>query len=180
MEMNMERCSWLKSVFIFLFLALCTLALSACGGPAATATIYLPPSPVNAPLPITPTPTDLILPFPTSTPTCSDNLKYLEDITIPDGTIVSPGSALDKQWRVQNNGTCNWDGRYRVRLISGEAMGAASEQALYPARPGMEAIVRILFTAPLEAGAYFSEWQAYDPQGEAFGETFFIKVTVQP
>jgi hypothetical protein len=100
-------------------------------------------------------------------------------VTIPDYTVVAPGSSLDKQWLVQNSDSCNWDSRYRLRLISGDPLGASTEQALYPARAGMQATLRILFTAPLEGGEYVSEWQAYNPQGQAFGETVFIKIIVE-
>ena len=47
--------------------------------------------------------------LPTATPTCSDWLTFVEDLTIPDGTSVIPGSVLDKRWQVENSGTCNWD-----------------------------------------------------------------------
>jgi hypothetical protein len=80
---------------------------------------------------------------------------------------------------VQNNGDCNWDTRYRLRLISGVALGASTEQALYPARAGTQAKLRILFSAPQEAGDYISEWQAFDANGIPFGESFFIKIEVQ-
>ena len=92
---------------------------------------------------------------------------------------MAPGKLLDKQWLVQNNGDCNWDARYRLRLISGDALGASPEQALYPARAGSQANLRILFTAPQEAGDYVSEWQAFDANGIPFGESFFIKIVVQ-
>jgi len=100
-------------------------------------------------------------------------------VTIPDGTVVAPGSILDKQWLVQNSGDCNWDTHYRLRFISGDALGAATEQALYPARAGTQATLRILFTAPQETGAYISEWQAFNTNGISFGESFFIKIEVQ-
>jgi len=86
---------------------------------------------------------------------------------------------MDKQWLVLNAGSCNWDSRYRLRLINGDAMRASLEQALFPARAGMQATLRMEFTAPLEPGKYFSEWQAFDARGIAFGESFFIKVIVQ-
>ncbi len=126
-------------------------------------------------VPVTQPPTQ---PPPTATPICTDNLLFIDDLTLPDGTVVTPGSSLDKRWLVQNNGNCNWDSRYRLRLIAGNALGAASEQALYPARAGMQATVRILFTAPLEPGEYLSEWQAFDANGIPFGQSFFIKFTV--
>jgi hypothetical protein len=109
-----------------------------------------------------------------------DNLIYLQDLTIPDDSSVLPGSMLDKQWLVENNGTCNWDRYYRLRLIAGPDLGAPSEQALYPARSGSQAVIRILFTAPAESGTYRSAWQAYDPQGKTFGDLIFIQIVVSP
>ena len=92
---------------------------------------------------------------------------------------MAPGSSLDKQWLVQNNGTCNWDARYRLRLVSGDPLGAATEMALFPARAGTQATLRILFTAPQPDGEYVSEWQAFDASGVPFGESFVIKIVVQ-
>jgi hypothetical protein len=122
---------------------------------------------------------DLKRPEVAPTPTCVPNLAFLEDLTVPDGSQATPGSTLDKRWRVENNGTCNWDENYRLKLIAGPEMGAEPEQALYPARSGAQAVLRIIFTAPEEPGPYRSAWQAYDPGGEPFGDPFFIEVIVQ-
>lgn len=114
----------------------------------------------------------------TSTPPCTDNLDFLEDLTIPDGTVVSPGVSIDKQWLVQNSGSCNWDARYRLKFVGGDALGAATEQALYPARAGMQVIIRIQFTAPAEPRTYKTAWQAFGPQGEPFGDAIFMEIVV--
>ena len=116
----------------------------------------------------------------TVAPDCYNGLSYLEDLTIPDATSVAPGALLDKRWRVKNSGTCNWDERYRLKEIAGPDMGAPAEQSLIPARSQSEAIIRIQFTAPSEAGSYRSAWQAYDPNDRPFGDAFFIDVEVQP
>lgn len=157
-------------------LALAFFGLTACGPANPTADLYRPPTPVNAPLA-----TEQAASYFNATPAppCSGNLYFLEDLTVPDGTLVTPGEVIDKQWQVENNGTCNWDERYRLRLIAGPAMGAPAEQALFPARSGAQAVIRILFTAPAEAGEYLSEWQAYAPDGTPFGEMFFIKIIVE-
>ena len=132
--------------------------------------------------PVTPlvfeTPTFIIPPLASPTP-CTNNLTYLQDLTIPDNTEVSPGSQVDKQWLVQNTGNCNWNSSYRLKWISGDALGATIDQALYPARAGTQATIRIVFTAPSSAGSYESEWQAYDSNGNAFGDSFFIRIVVQ-
>ncbi len=110
---------------------------------------------------------------------CEDSLIFLQDVTIPDGTVVVPESTMDKRWEVENSGNCNWDENYRVRLIAGPEMGAQKEQALYPARSGTQATIRILFKAPTEPGTYRSAWQAFNPQGEPFGDPFFIEIVVE-
>ena len=147
-------------------------------------TPFKPPSAGNStPVVIfasTPTPfQDAGLLLPAAGPECSDGLTFLNDLTIPDGTIVQPGEHLDKRWQVENSGDCNWMSDYRLRLVSGPAMEVPVEQALYPARGGVQAELRMVFTAPEEAGLYRSAWQAYNSQGEAFGDPFFIEVVVQ-
>ncbi len=175
-------------VRLAVILLLSLLALTACGGQGARATstadIYRPPAPaVSTPQPEHPTPDtesgipgegERLIP----TPACSNSLWFLEDLTIPDGTLVTPGERLDKRWQVKNNGSCNWDSGYQVRLIAGPGMGVPVQQALYPALSGTEVVMRMIFTAPDEAGTYRSAWRAYDPQGEVFGDPFFIEVLV--
>ncbi|GAB4505861.1 MAG: hypothetical protein Fur0043_28620 [Anaerolineales bacterium] len=115
---------------------------------------------------------------PTPTPPCANDLDFLDDLTIPDGTVVSPGVSIDKQWLVQNSGSCNWDARYRLKFAGGDPLGATTEQALYPARAGMQVTLRISFTAPTTPGTYKTAWQAFDPQGEAFGDAIFMEIVV--
>lgn len=109
---------------------------------------------------------------------CDNNLRFVGDVTIPDGTQVMMGELLDKRWKVENSGTCNWDKDYRLKLVAGSSLSATSEQALYPTRIKNEAIIRLAFIAPDTPGVYRSAWQAYSPQGEAFGDPFFIEIVV--
>ena len=110
---------------------------------------------------------------------CEDNLTFISDVTIPDGTIVVAGSTLDKQWEIENSGTCNWDARYKIRLISGPEMGASTEQSLAPARSGSRTIIRVTFTAPNPPGSYQSVWQAYNVENLPFGDQFYIDIVVE-
>jgi hypothetical protein len=116
---------------------------------------------------------------PTPLPICQDNWTYISDLTIPDGSVVPPGAVLDKRWRVENSGTCNWDERYRLKLSGGSELGAPVEMALYPARSHSQAVIRIELTAPSTPGAYRSSWQAYNPDGTSFGDPIFIDIIVQ-
>ena len=159
---------------------------SAACAPKSTPTIFIPPTQPVQLIPITPTSTSSAvtsvptIALPTPTPPCTNVLTYNKDLTIPDDTAVAPAHSIDKQWLVTNSGTCNWDSRYRLKLINGDAMGTTSEEALYPARAGSQATLRILFTAPSTAGTYRSAWQAFGPGGEAFGDAIYIQINVQP
>ncbi len=117
---------------------------------------------------------------PTRQTGCSNLLAYINDLTIPDGTIFAPGDVVDKRWVVENQGTCNWTFLYTLRLTGGEPMGANTEQSLVPALAGSQAVIRIQFTAPSEQGKYRSAWQAYTPEGIPFGDPIFVVIEVLP
>jgi len=162
-------------------LLIAILLLAACnGGDQDTPTAAVYRAPTQA---VTPTPLPVVSPNagearPTPKPACTNALWFFQDVTIPDGTEVTPGERLDKRWLVKNAGTCNWDGRYQVRLVAGPNMGIPQTQTLYPARAGTEVTLRMTFIAPSEAGTYRSAWQAYDPEGQPFGDPFFIEIVV--
>ena len=155
--------------------------------PQTTSTPFRPPTaiPPTQILPTTtPAPTSTTFPTFTPAPTeagpCTNNLTFVDDLTIDDNTTVPAGSSMDKQWLVTNSGTCDWDSTYHLKWIGGETFGAAGEQALFPARAGTQATLRILFTAPTVEGIYQSAWQAYGPDGNAFGDPIFITINVSP
>ncbi|HLF88119.1 MAG TPA: NBR1-Ig-like domain-containing protein [Anaerolineales bacterium] len=161
---------YLLTFLLFSFL------LSGCGNLFPTPPVFVPPTLAATSQAVqTPLPTSLPA---TPTPSCQNNLAYLDDLTLPDGTFVNPGESLDKRWQVENNGTCNWEEDYTLRVIAGPDMGATPEQPLYPARAGSEAVIRIIYIAPTESGIYRSAWQAFDPDGQPFGDPIFIEIIV--
>ncbi len=182
---DMKTFRFLPNFIAASVLLVSALTLAACA-PTSTPTIFIPPTQPEQLIAITPTSTSSIitnvptLALPTPTPPCTNILTYNKDLTIPDDTAVAPGQSIDKQWLVTNSGTCNWDARYRLKLINGDPLGAKSEEALYPARAGSQTTLRIIFTAPSAAGTYRSAWQALGPSGEAFGDPVYIQINVQP
>jgi hypothetical protein len=172
----------LKTLPAILFLPFLSLYLAGC---SAQPTPYRPPTMVIQPAqPVTtagiPAVTSQFVEtqLPISTPGCTNNLTFLEDLSLPDGTVVKPGALLDKRWLVENSGTCNWDKYYRLKFMSGAELSTPLDQALLPARSGSKATIRIIFTAPSDAGTYQSAWQAFNPQGEPFGDPVFIQLEV--
>ncbi|HLA08953.1 MAG TPA: NBR1-Ig-like domain-containing protein [Anaerolineales bacterium] len=174
---------WIPFLIVPLWLA------SACS-PASAPTPFIPPT---APAPlieptfiINPTQNVTVIqstPLPTILPTtnpedCVNSLTFIEDLTIPDNSFITYGATIDKQWRVENSGTCNWNLDYRLRHIGGGALGAPEEIALFPARAGSQAILQITFTAPFTDGEYESAWQTFDPFGLAFGDPIYMRIIV--
>lgn len=169
-------------ISILFFLSACT--------PAPTPTAFIAPTaqpPLIEPtLIIQPTRQVIVVtstPLATLAPTidpqnCVNDLNFISDVTVPDNSFVNFGATIDKQWLVENTGTCNWNSAYRIRHLGGAELGAPTEIMLYPARAGTEATIQIIFTAPFTDGVYESAWQAYDPNGDPFGDPIYIRVTV--
>ena len=170
------------------------LALASACSPISKPTPFIPPTalvplieptfimqPTQPPVvQTTPLPT-IALPTATTNPEdCVSNLSFLSDLTVFDGTNVTYGASIDKQWLVQNSGTCNWNAGYRLRYIGGAILGAGEELALYPAKSGTQAVIQITFTAPFTDGVYESAWQAFDPTGLTFGDTIYMSIVVVP
>jgi hypothetical protein len=184
----MKSQSRLNLLSSLLAILLAILLASACA-PTPTPTPFVPPKAATATQPLvqgntpvipTSTPLPIITATPSPIPPCTDGLAFVEDVTVPDGTVVSSGENVDKRWLVQNNGSCNWDSSYRLKHVGGAEMGATIEQALYPARAGAQATIRISFTAPNEPGTHTTAWQAYNPDGIAFGDAVFMEIVVRP
>jgi hypothetical protein len=162
--------TWIISLVICLFMAGCQRTTTKT--PVAG---FLPPTVV----PIPTATTVVVTAQPTPQVNCTDVLSYMEDITIPDGTIVKPGEQLDKRWQVRNNGTCDWTDKFTLHIIAGDSLGSPDSQALYPARAGSAAVIRMMLTAPQDTGSYRTAWQAYNPDGKPFGDPIYIEVVVK-
>lgn len=174
----------------FCLLGFAILILGAACAPPSKATPFRPPTSqapfIEPTLIISPTRAVVVVqssPLPTILPTvdsasCTNDLAFIEDLTIPDNSTVALGAPIDKQWLVANSGTCNWTVAYRLKHIGGAVLGAPEEIALYPARAGAQARIQILFSAPFSEGIYESAWQAHGPDGTAFGDPIYIRILV--
>jgi len=165
-RMNHTRVSWLAGLITLALLAACSPK------PQETGVFYaatLVPSLTPVTVAVTPTiPAD-----------CADDLNFIDDITLRDGSTVKAGSSLDKRWQVQNTGTCQWNEKYSLRRTSGSALGGNERAALPLVEPGNIGVIQILLTAPAEAGTYRTSWRAYNDRGLPFGDPVFIDIIVE-
>jgi hypothetical protein len=110
---------------------------------------------------------------------CSNDVEFIEDLTVPDGSVFPPGSSIDKRWSVRNRGSCNWTSNYRLVRLDQDVIQSPAEVALYPARAGALGIWQVDLIAPMEPGEYMARWQAREPSGEFFGQEVFVIIQVE-
>ena len=171
-----------KLCHLLLFTLALTLSLGACSStPASTPepTLAWTPLPTQAqPQPALPSGSSDSNNGVPSLANCTNDAEFVEDLTIPDLTVVAPGSELDKRWLVRNSGSCDWTAGYRLMNVGGEGFEGVDEIALFPARAGASAEVRVVLLAPQEPGEHISRWQARSPDGQPFGDEVFLYIIV--
>lgn len=114
-----------------------------------------------------------------------DAAEFVSDVTYPDGSNVSLGSAFTKTWRIQNVGTCTWTTAYSFVFVSGERFGAPAAISL-PGNvaPGQTIDLSVNLTAPNNNGRFRGDWKLRNASGVVFGvgssasSNFYVDVSV--
>lgn len=105
----------------------------------------------------------------TPNPNC-DRIKFVSDVTIPDGTSLNPGVAFTKTWRIKNAGTCTWTPGYSLVFQSGDQMSGPDSVSLpRKVAPGQTIDISVSLVAPGSAGTYRGAWQMRNANGRLFG-----------
>lgn len=195
---------------IMLFVSILTLALTACfstgfmamsllapvqrvpADPAVTLQAILTQNAQNAPtatpLPPTATPipaTNTPVPTATAVSYC-DWVSFVKDVSVPDGTVFSPGEPFAKTWRLKNRGTCTWTPDYTLVFTGGAGMSGPTAVRLpgYVA-PGQTVDLSVYLTAPSTPGRYTGYWTLRSPSGTLFGygdhadQAFYVDIKVR-
>ena len=113
---------------------------------------------------------------PAQPPPCAQ-LRWVADVTIPDGTPIAPGAQFVKTWKVKNNGTCAFSGTLSF-VGKGNQMGGASPVTLPKIDPGQQADISINLTAPAQVGDYQGTWQPRMSDGTLM-ENLVVQIKVQ-
>ena len=114
-----------------------------------------------------------------------DQIKFINDVTIPDDMELEPGEKFTKTWRLQNSGTCPWTIGYLLYFESGDSLGAPASMDLTSEviEPGDIIDVSVDLVAPFETGTYQGNWKLRNVKGEGFGigelsKPFWVKINV--
>ena len=100
---------------------------------------------------------------------CTNRARFVNDVTIPDGTLVDRGEWITKTWTLENYGTCPWSENYKV--VWNDA-NLENQQKLFDVgtalQPGEQAEISVSF--PVQGnGATHISFLLADTNGETFG-----------
>ncbi len=169
------------------------IALTQAAMPTATATETPTITPTATPAPTTasetrqPTLTMFSL-GPVGTSTSGDDLKMIEDVTIPDDTELYPGHEFKKTWKVQNTGATTWTKGYSLLWLDIEPYVGDEISTVVPkmvssviyeeVEPTEEFEIDILLTAPSGNGRYKIYFKLRNEKGEVFGDVLWCQIIV--
>lgn len=105
-------------------------------------------------------------------------VAFISDVTIPDGTEMSPNQSFTKIWKIRNSGVASWND-YNLVFVSGNQMEGAPFVSVPVTLPGATVEIRVSMVAPKEAGSHRGFWQMRTATGEFFGENVFILIQVK-
>jgi hypothetical protein len=118
---------------------------------------------------------------------CNYRATFLGDVTIPDNTLVAPGQAFRKTWRVRNDGTCAWGANapvHSITNVNNNPFGAPMMLDMLNVQPGGVVDLSIDMIAPNTPGLQRSEWMFMVNEGGlrgvgAQGETpLYVQISV--
>ena len=149
--------------------------------PAAASTHTMTPA-ATATHTTTPTSTSTRTPMPTSTliptPTCTYDMRFVADITIPDDMVVLPGEAFVKTWRILNAGGCPWPDGTSWIFARGSQMSGPSAVTVPATNPGQSVDVSVNLVAPGTPGTHTGFWTLRLPQGQTLSREYYVRIVV--
>ena len=125
--------------------------------------------------------TKTIVPTPTDQPDCTNLAEFIDDISIPDNTLLDQGESFTKTWRIRNAGTCTWNERYFLVFLKGDQLSAPGSTGLQETLPGKNIDVSVDMIVPMSDGSFMGVYQFQAPNGKRFSlkdGNLWIKITV--
>jgi hypothetical protein len=112
---------------------------------------------------------------------CYDNAAFVEDVSIPDNTLLDRGVRFDKTWRLRNISNYTWTTGYELVFVGGDQMGAPNAVPLpHEVPPGATVDITVPMTAPNAAGTFRGQWQLRSPVCNFFGPIVYVLIQVRP
>jgi hypothetical protein len=151
--------------------------------PTLTATPTLEPtetlSPTSSPTQVEATVEATPLPPAAGQPSVGDNAVYVQDVSIPDGSVISAGESFIKTWKIMNTGSTTWKTTYALVHVSDHLLGAEKSVPLtVEVPPNQNVDISVNMVAPNENGSYRGFWRMRNAEGQFFGDAIYVDIRV--
>lgn len=113
--------------------------------------------------------------------------RFVEDVTVPDGSRLEAGAEALKVWRLHNCGDRAWPGDASIVFVRGggdlrvevEQQQQGQVQPALPAAAAGDVVeVSLRIRAPPQPGHYYAAYSLADSAGALFGHKFWIDCEV--
>ena len=105
----------------------------------------------------------------------------IEDVTVPDNTVMTKGQQFTKTWRLLNNGKCDWSG-YTIAFFAGDRLGSPDAVPIQDTPAGKAVDVSVNLTAPSADGSYTGFYVLKNDKGETLPigieQSFWLKILI--
>ncbi|TBU25294.1 hypothetical protein BD311DRAFT_700421 [Dichomitus squalens] len=160
--------------------------------PSPESPISSPPSPVQdqvslppPTVPTSPVVAPIVSPFWDAIARLNPPLlaAFVSDSNIPVGQVFPPGAEFVKSWRMRNDGAVDWPETTELVFVAGDRMapytGAPTKFKIGTVKAGEEVeLVSGEMKAPEVPGKYVSSWRLSDGNGNLFGQSVWVDITV--
>lgn len=106
-------------------------------------------------------------------------LRFVRDITYPDGIIIAPGTEFNKVWRIRNDGSVDWPCGVVLCNAGGDILSDPEACVELPVlKAGKEVNIHVQLRAPECSGRFVSYFSAKTAEGQGFGQRLWASVVV--
>jgi hypothetical protein len=109
-------------------------------------------------------------------------MKWVQDLSIPDGTQLGPGEPFTKGWRLENTGTCTWDSGFSLVYVGSvpvEGVLSSDPTSISGAvQPNTNYDINVNLVAPEQSGGYKGFYTMRAPNGTLFGDRIWVQIEV--
>lgn len=108
--------------------------------------------------------------------------RFVLDVNVLDGTVVTPSAPFTKIWKMRNNGSLVWPHGTQMVWIGGDKFSNSLSVDLQIPEGGVpinsELDVAVDFVAPELPGRYISYWRMASSNGAKFGQRVWVLIHV--
>eukprot|EP01034_Spumella_vulgaris_P025417 gene25417-31875_t len=108
-------------------------------------------------------------------------LRFLRDLSFPDGTVLTPGTVFVKRWLVRNDGDTTWPAGIQLMhqdgdILCGDPFLQLPVDIALPANGETELSIEL--TAPQMEGRYVSYFTMVTKENQKFGHRLWVDILV--